>query len=370
MNKQIKDMKDKISKDSDNPGKGDAFSDDVEQTGAESDKTSPVDAEREEVLSTGRSFVRPLAVSPQKALKITAYIVVGLLLVTFLVFTVLIYRFQSDGDAVYRAAQIIPFPAARVDGSFIRYDDYLFELQALKQYAQNPIGGAPEVDFDSEEGQEQLSELQTLSLNQARDKLVIGKIADERGVEVPQERLEDMIEEFADEMGGNENLEEALEEHYDWRMRDFENEVAMQLLQEAIVRDQAESVLSEVESGEQSFAELAAEHSRDGSADDGGDIGYVTEDSEFVEEFEVAALELEEGDVSEIVETQFGFHILTATDVDEDEGVRVSHILIDPSYLQELVDEWLEGVEQTSFIGVPFDQEQPSAEPEVGVEEE
>ncbi len=358
MNKQLKDMKQKFSKDKNRAEDKSALSDRPESE-SKSSHDSGIDAEREEVLSAGRSFVRPLTVSPQKTLKITAYIVLALLITTFLVFTVLIYRFQSDSDAVYRASQIIPFPAARVDGSFIRYDEYLFELQALKQYAQNPIGGGEDIDFDSEEGQEQLSELQILSLAQARDKLIVRQIADERGVDVSDDRLEELISEFADEMGGEDQLKDALEEHYDWRMRDFESEVAMQLLQEAIVRDKAESVLSEVEAGEKSFADLAVEYSRDGSAADGGDLGFIKEGSEFVEEFEVAALNLEEGEISDIVETQFGFHILKATEVDEDEGVRTSHILIDPSYLQEIVDERLDDVEQTSYIGVSFNRDEP-----------
>lgn len=63
------------------------------------------------------------------------------------------------------------------------------------------------------------------------------------------------------------------------------------------------------------FGELAAEHSDDtGSAQQNGELGYVSE-GQMVEEFETALFELEPGQISEPVESQFGYHIILNEDV-------------------------------------------------------
>lgn len=57
------------------------------------------------------------------------------------------------------------------------------------------------------------------------------------------------------------------------------------------------------------FAELAKEYSKDGSAQNGGDLG-IFKKGDMVAEFEEAAFALEEGEVSDIVQSQFGYHII------------------------------------------------------------
>lgn len=62
------------------------------------------------------------------------------------------------------------------------------------------------------------------------------------------------------------------------------------------------------------FGELATEHSDDtGSAQQNGELGYVSE-GQMVEEFETSLFELEPGQVSDVVESQFGYHIILRED--------------------------------------------------------
>jgi len=81
---------------------------------------------------------------------------------------------------------------------------------------------------------------------------------------------------------------------------------------EAEVRKQAEAVLAKVKAGED-FAALAKQYSEDTSKDQGGDLDYFGR-SAMVKEFEDAAWTLAPGEVSEIVQTQHGFHIIKTTD--------------------------------------------------------
>jgi foldase protein PrsA len=76
----------------------------------------------------------------------------------------------------------------------------------------------------------------------------------------------------------------------------------------------AKLVLEKVKAGED-FAELAAEYSKDpGSAANGGSLGYFQRGA-MVPEFEAVAFALGVGEVSDIVESQFGFHIIKIEDI-------------------------------------------------------
>ena len=70
----------------------------------------------------------------------------------------------------------------------------------------------------------------------------------------------------------------------------------------------AREVLEKLNHGE-SFSKLAGEYSVDGSRRRGGDLGLFGRGI-MVKEFERAAFGLQRGQVSGIVKTQFGYHII------------------------------------------------------------
>jgi peptidyl-prolyl cis-trans isomerase D len=81
---------------------------------------------------------------------------------------------------------------------------------------------------------------------------------------------------------------------------------------EAKVRAQAEDVLKQVKAGGD-FAALAKKYSDDPSKENGGDLDYFGK-GRMVKEFEDAAFAMKPGEVSDLVKSQFGFHIIKVTD--------------------------------------------------------
>ena len=82
-------------------------------------------------------------------------------------------------------------------------------------------------------------------------------------------------------------------------------------------KKKAENVLKEVKDGGD-FAELAKKYSQDSSASSGGSLGFFGK-GQMVEPFEKAAFSLKVGEVSDLVESQFGYHIIKVTDKKKDE---------------------------------------------------
>jgi len=80
----------------------------------------------------------------------------------------------------------------------------------------------------------------------------------------------------------------------------------------AEARTLAEDLLSRARAGED-FSELALTYSEDfASAQNGGDLGYFKR-GVMVKDFEDMAFSMEEGQISDLVETQYGFHIIKVT---------------------------------------------------------
>jgi foldase protein PrsA len=77
-------------------------------------------------------------------------------------------------------------------------------------------------------------------------------------------------------------------------------------------QDLAEELLAQLKAGAD-FGELAKENSIDGSAVQGGDLGTFGRNA-MVAEFETAAFALEPGELSDVVETEFGYHIILVTE--------------------------------------------------------
>lgn len=75
-----------------------------------------------------------------------------------------------------------------------------------------------------------------------------------------------------------------------------------------------------------SFEELSKRYSEDGTASRGGDLGF-SKRGDFVPTFEEAAYKLNVGDISGIVETQFGYHIIKMVER-RGENIHTKHILI------------------------------------------
>jgi peptidyl-prolyl cis-trans isomerase SurA len=91
------------------------------------------------------------------------------------------------------------------------------------------------------------------------------------------------------------------------------------------LKKRAETVLGLAKKGED-FSTLALKYSDDPSGQEGGDLGFFKK-GEMIEKFEKVAFALNPGEISDLVETELGYHIIKVEEKKDDE-VHARHILI------------------------------------------
>ncbi|QTL96483.1 peptidylprolyl isomerase [Iocasia frigidifontis] len=90
--------------------------------------------------------------------------------------------------------------------------------------------------------------------------------------------------------------------------------------------EMANQVLNQINNGAD-FAEMAREYSVDNSAKNGGNLGYIKKgDKNWDQDFTEAAFALDENEVSDVVKTQFGYHIIKVFDHVEEKTYQLEEV--------------------------------------------
>ncbi|MEI6213151.1 MAG: peptidylprolyl isomerase [Desulfuromonadales bacterium] len=121
-------------------------------------------------------------------------------------------------------------------------------------------------------------------------------------------------------------------------------------------REKAEKLLKELKGGAD-FAALAKANSADGSSQQGGDLGSFGK-GQMVAPFEEAVFALKPGEVSNVVETQFGYHIIKLVEKSAAEKVEFKDVsakieeFLKAQKLNETVGEFLTNAKKTAKIEI------------------
>jgi len=106
-----------------------------------------------------------------------------------------------------------------------------------------------------------------------------------------------------------------VEKYYNKNRESFKHKAGIQIYH-ILVKTESEAlnIIKQIKAGED-FSDLARKYSTCNSGQQGGDLGIMQEDNQFVEEFKTAANLLEPGQyTSQPVKSQFGYHIIKAGD--------------------------------------------------------
>ncbi len=203
--------------------------------------------------------------------------------------------------------------------------------------------------FSTDEGKEVLEQIKEKLLEDFIIQKIILTEASNMDISVTAEEIDKLLEQLIEDYGGQEQFDKLIEERgidLDNLKQDFHFQLTAEKLMEEVTKeveinnkeireyyennpdefkefpdevkarhilvddeDEAKKLLEQLKNGAD-FAELAKQHSKDpGSKDEGGDLGYFNRGA-MVAEFDEAVFNMEVGEISDIVKTRYGYHII------------------------------------------------------------
>jgi parvulin-like peptidyl-prolyl isomerase len=253
--------------------------------------------------------------------------------------------------------------AAVVNGEKITLAEYERQI-ALYEVSMANAGQDP----TTEGGQKALAEARVWILDQMIDQILIKQAAAEAGITISEEEVDSTIASLKQEIGEEALLERVQNEGMtleEMRAQLHREMVALKMMNYVVEQvplrtehvqarhilfsneEEARQVLAQLRAGAD-FATFARTYSEDASTRDfGGDLGYFPRGILTSPEVETVAFELQPGQISDVVQSALGYHIIQVLD-------RKPDMEVDPENLRLLQasarSQWLEDLRAQASI--------------------
>ncbi len=294
-------------------------------------KADKIEKEDVEISAEKSEIAEPVLPKKNVDIKSVLLIVLALLMIFLVVEAVLLYGFKKDDNAFVRAmGSVFPFPMAVVEMQPVYMSSYWGELDLIMRTCE-------EAGTDCQITQKDKIDV---SNNLIMEKAIL-ELASSYGVEISDERLNEEFDKIIQDNGGEVELKKILTEKYDWSVKEFRYRVYISLLaqemEESLIekisakhllvktefeaseedvekaKEKAQEALDKINEGED-FDAVVKEYSEDETTiESGGDLGYFAR-GVMIPEFENVAFGLAPGQVSGLVKTDFGWHIIKMVD--------------------------------------------------------
>lgn len=314
---------------------------------------------RERVLAGGRKFKYPLQYTKHRILFISVVISVLALVIFICFFVWQLYFAQAYDRFTYGLTRVLPVPVAKVDTELVRYSDYLSELRSAVHY----LTTKEAVNFNATDGKRQLDFYKRLALDKAIRNALVAKLASDNKITVTAKEADDFVRQQLEskKLGvTEEDYKRVISDYYDRSFDEYKNAVRQELLHKKVnatldkeSRTKAEFVIQQVAGGV-NFSDLARLFSEDPlTAPNGGDIGFVSKDSEDPSGLIVAAQALQQpGHIAGPIEGVDGFYIIQLLEKRDTGDVRFAKIFISYKLVNQKLAELKEQNKITEFIKV------------------
>ncbi len=331
-----------------------------------------------EQMHNDSPFITPPAEQKNKKMFVTG-IILGLVILVVGLIALTLYRVYSGAKTdnfTLAVSQTLRLPALKINGQPVYYTEYAEDLEAIKiLHNYDAQNNGPTANYTPEMMSDQV-------LWRLTNTVLINDAAARFGLTVEESDLTELRDAIKKQFKTPEEIDAALKAHYGWDLVTYERKVLRPaVLQQKLktivegdagfkesVRQEAQKILDQVKGGAD-FSLLAQRYGYDATAERGGELGWFAK-GEMVPEFEEAAFNLKPGELDQnLVETQFGFHILKVSGkrtekvkdsngktINQDQ-VQASHILFAPT-----VGKYLDMIARQSDIHLYLNVHDPFAE--------
>jgi hypothetical protein len=320
----------------------------------------------------------PKSGSSSRWLAFGAWTIGGLIVLIIAIVALGLYVFGWTTPVLVKTASFGHFPVLAINSRPIAYGTFDNDVKTLSHYYGKQADLNPSLFPMPPE-----STIQAVVLTKLVKDSMTEQLAKRDGISVSSADIDAEFNSVKEQSGNPDGVEANIKELYDWDIPTFKIKVIRPYLirsklQEKLSADAelnkesrtlADAVLARVKNGTETFEEIAKQFSQDDStASNGGDLGFFGP-GEMVTEFEQAVAELKPGEVSNIVETQFGYHIIKLIEQSEDSDGKPSyhaaHILLKTKSVDTLIGEELsKGSVWVLLKGYDWDKSQSIIVPE------
>lgn len=273
-----------------------------------------------------------------KLIKRLIALIVGLLIIIpIVIFLLSMYVFNIRAATIDSVTKVIPLPVAMVNGHWLNYAEWREGVATVNHfYSQKDQLGLSGSLPDLTPAQIESNELARLI-----EKELLNELATTYNVSVSQDEINAEYQDtILPQASSEEEIAKTIDTMYGWTVDQFKQQVVSEVvlrrkLQTAMNADttinaaaktKIDSAKAELVGGA-AFADVAKKYSDDGSAQSGGDLGFISK-GQTVPEFEGVAFATAQGAVSDIFSSVYGYHILTVLETgSEKDKVKVAHIL-------------------------------------------
>jgi len=303
----------------------------------------------------------------KKIKPLTIFFGLGIFLVIYLVFiAILLYGFGVDNGLVQKTITIFPYPVASWETNFITEKRLKNQLRSVRRFYENQDFSdlGMRVDFATEDGEKRLKIKEKNILNKLIENRLIENEAKKRGIVINAEDVSQAVSRKMQEYGSEEYLKRNLEKLYGWTIADFEeNIVKPDMYKEKLFKniqendpDRSEAknkidLAMEELAGEKDFALVARKYSEGESAKNAGELGWFTRE-EMLPEIAVAVFDLKKGEMSKVIESSLGFHIISLEDrknENEKDSLQLKQIFVRTNNFSAWLDAYVKNFDINIF---------------------
>ena len=306
---------------------------------------------RDAMLNRGRQFKYPFHRSKHRVAIISLILVSAALILLGLFTGLQLYKWQSTSDFTSSVTGIIPFPIAKVNGTYTPYESYLFELNSSVHW-QEKYGTT---DLKSPDGKRQIDYLKRSALNKAMTNTIAHSFAKKNNITVNDQEVESVVARIKSSGG---DLSQILGESFDFTEGELRRyikdnilrqKVSLQLDKEAPKR--AQTILAQIRAGKP-FADAAKASSEDlETKQSAGDIGVVEKGrASLPQEVSSVIFKLQLGQVSDVIITANDYFIITVTEKVDENRAKVSIIRVKSKDMTQYLQDYKDQNKLTEYI--------------------